>query len=403
MPLGYIYIIPAIIAMDKTNLSELIEKYVNGSATDEERQELLDWYHSFDHELVEWPIERGLDDKEEILDRVLSTLKNKYFSEKKTNRRFFQKRSFAYAAVLLFVFGIALFFYIQPNSPENAVALVESQSINDILPGTNKATLTLSDGAVIDLTDFEREEILLGDGITVLRNENGELIYADHNNQQGLKANKTVLYNTMVTPKGGQYQVLLADGSRVWLNAESSLYFPTEFVGKARKVVLTGEAYFEVAKNKNRPFIVSMGDMEIEVLGTQFNVKAYSDENNIFTTLVEGAVRINSGSSPVLLTPGERADFNRKDGEINVAAVDVEAGIAWKNGYFIFNNEDIKSIMLNLSRWYDVDVEYKGNMVNKEFTGRILRRSNISDVLRMLELTGTIKFEIEGRRIVVMP
>lgn len=390
--------------MDKTNLSEIIEKYVNGSATDEERQELLDWYRSFDHELVEWPIETGQEnDKEEILNRVLSTLKSKYFIEKKTNKRFFQKRGFAYAAISLFVLGITLFFYLSSNSSKNIEVWVENHSPNDILPGSNKATLTLSDGAVIDLGDLESEKILLGDGTTVLRNENGELIYADPDSQKGLKANRKVLYNTMVTPKGGQYQVLLADGSRVWLNAESSLYFPTEFVGKNRKVVLTGEAYFEVAKNKDMPFIVSMDNMEIEVLGTQFNVKAYADENKISTTLVEGAVRINSGAAPVLLTPGEQADFDRKDSEIRVATTDIQARTAWKNGYFIFDNEDIKSIMLNLSRWYDVDVEYRGDMINKEFTGRILRRSNISDVLRMLELTGTIKFQIEGRRIIVMP
>ncbi len=230
--------------MDKTNLADLIEKYVNGTATYNERQELLDWYRSFNHEMVRWPIETGQNDKKEILDRVWSTLKRNYFiekdimssvtsqtkmndplmiassplkvnyiDEKVVNKRF--RKRFAYAAISLFALGITLSFYIHQKLTKEVAVFVDSQPTNEILPGTNKATLTLSDGAVIDLTDLEREEILLGDGTTVLRNENGELIYAGHNSQ-GLKANKTILYNTMVTPKGGQYQVLLPDGSRVW-------------------------------------------------------------------------------------------------------------------------------------------------------------------------------------------
>lgn len=386
--------------MDKENISSLIEKYVTGSATDEERDELLSWYRSFDHDQVEWPIEDNHDDIQERLDRVLLNLKEKHFRSRSTAKN---GRRLAYAAMVLFVLGFAIFFYLYSGSFSNTKLLSGQQSVDAILPGGNKARLTLSDGAIIELNDEQTAEVLWDKGSSILKNDNGELVYTAYRESSASKEDNEIVYNTLETPKGGQYQVLLPDGSRVWLNAESSLYFPTDFVGTTRKVELRGEAYFEITKNADMPFVVSIEEIEIEVLGTQFNVKAYPDENNIYTTLVEGAVRVSSDNQHIVLKPGEYADYDRSIGYVQVGSADKEASIAWKNGYFIFNNEDIRSIMLMLSRWYDVDVEYKGQMEDKEFTGRITRRSQISEVLKMLELTGTINFETKGRRIVVMP
>jgi transmembrane sensor len=211
-----------------------------------------------------------------------------------------------------------------------------------------------------------------------------------------------VVYNTISTPRGGQYQLMLADGSKVWLNAASSLRFPASFVGKERKVELLGEAYFEVAKNAKMPFKVKVNGMEVEVLGTHFNINSYENESTIRTTLLEGSVKINKNNSSSLLKPGQQAQMN-KAGEIKIINdADVEEAIAWKEGKFQFDRADIHDIMRQLTRWYDVDVEYKGT-VSSHFGGTISRDVNLSQVLNMLHLTGEVKFQVEDRKVVVMP
>ncbi|MDO8994551.1 MAG: DUF4974 domain-containing protein, partial [Daejeonella sp.] len=211
-------------------------------------------------------------------------------------------------------------------------------------------------------------------------------------------------YNTLSTPMGGQYQLSLPDGSRVWLNSGSSIRFPTAFIGKERIIELKGEAFFDIRENKKMPFIVRTNNsMDIRVLGTQFNVMAYDDEKNINTTLLEGSVQILKESGTAFLEPGQAAILNKGTGKIKVAAADIEEAVAWKNGFFIFSNENIESIMRKVSRWYNVEVDYQGNLSNKDFVGTISRDKNISEILKMLELTGAVHFRIEGRRITVMP
>jgi ferric-dicitrate binding protein FerR (iron transport regulator) len=203
---------------------------------------------------------------------------------------------------------------------------------------------------------------------------------------------------------GGQYQLLLPDGSKVWLNSGSSIRFPTAFIGKERVVELKGEAFFDIKENKKMPFIVRTNNsMDIKVLGTQFNVMAYEDEKSINTTLLEGSVQILKETGSTYLEPGQAAVLNKGSGKIKVAPADIEDAVAWKNGYFIFSNENIESIMRKVSRWYNVEIEYQGNLNNKDFVGTISRDKNISELLKMLELTGAIHFRIEGRRVTVMP
>jgi len=211
-----------------------------------------------------------------------------------------------------------------------------------------------------------------------------------------------VAFNTISTPVGGQYTVVLPDGSKVWLNAASSLKFPTAFTGTERRVELTGEGYFEVAKNKHMPFKVNFNREEVEVLGTHFNISAYPDEAVTRTTLLEGSVRISKNNIKKILVPGQQAISSMQTGGFNIAEVNTDEAIAWKNGLFLFHNENIRSIMKKIARWYNVDVNYQGSFTNQEYGGRISQSKNLSEILKNLELTGTIHFKIEGRRVTVM-
>ncbi|MHB1179403.1 MAG: FecR family protein [Daejeonella sp.] len=326
------------------------------------------------------------------------------------------------AAVIFMVLTSGLYFYLnKPTGSQLATQKLHPKK-NDIAPGGNKAILTLSDGSKISLSDAANGEIAKQGGISITKTSNGQLIYSIANSQPTTHTSN-LIYNTIETPKGGQYQINLPDGSKVWLNAASSLRFPASFTGNERKVELSGEAYFEVAHitlpagSGAMPFKVTSGNQTIEVLGTHFNVSAYSDEPSIRTTLLEGSVRV-SLPSPLsgegldrnfskLIKPGQQSKVNET---IKVFNVDTEEAVAWKNGYFMFNNENIQSIMRKISRWYNVDIEYRGNISQKALWGSVSRFKNVSEVLDLIELTGSVHFKIvpgdnsgEERRIIVMP
>lgn len=295
------------------------------------------------------------------------------------------------AAVLVFV-SAGLYGWLQMGDwkPEPVIARQ-----NDVPPGTNKAVLHLADGTVVTLDSAGNQVIRQGG--TTINQQNGQLRY----NANDPNAT-TVSFNTLATPRGGQYSVTLPDGSKVWLNSASSLRFPTAFTGSERKVELTGEAYFEVAKNAKQPFKVALEDKTtIEVLGTHFNVNAYKDEPAISTTLLEGAVRLTNGKERITIKPGERAQLREGGTKFVIDRPDVDRVVAWKNGFFQFDGDNITMIMKQLSRWYDIEPVYAGNMNMKDYSGYISRNSNISEVLKMLELTNEIKFKVEGRKVTV--
>lgn len=306
----------------------------------------------------------------------------------------------AIAAMILAVLSLGLYFYRSPvGEPKQQI----SKYAADVKPGGNKAVLKLADGSEISLTDAENGTLSHQSGITITKTADGQVVYS----AAAVKMNSTnqINYNVISTPRGGQYQINLPDGTRVWMNAASSLKFPQAFTGlKERSVELTGEAYFEVAKNKQQPFKVHTGltsgerKQTIEVLGTHFNVNAYADEHTTRTTLLEGSIRLNNETT---LHPGEQAALSGR--RISVTRIDTEEAVAWKNGYFLLNNEDIYSIMRKISRWYNVEVVYSGKITDNTFIGTVSRSGNISEVLDILELTGTVHFKIEGRRITVMP
>ncbi|TZF83162.1 DUF4974 domain-containing protein [Pedobacter sp. BS3] len=302
-----------------------------------------------------------------------------------------------------------------------------ANTYRDIKPGGNRAMLTLSDGSVITL-DQQANGLIKQEYNARITKKDGQVLYQ----LNPAKSSVSVKYNTVTTPTGGEYQVVLPDGTKVWLNAMSSLRFPTSFPGKERIVELTGEAYFEVAKKveggkaegKRVPFIVKANGQQVEVLGTHFNINAYPDEEVIKTTLLEGSVKvsnlkplqknamgqvsnlksqISNLDDGVRLKPGQQSTYNPVSGNIALKNVDTDEAVAWKNGYFLFNDENIESIMRKIARWYDVDVQYSEGVSSKlTFNGSVSRFEKVSEVLKIMELTDVVHFKIEGRKIMVM-
>jgi ferric-dicitrate binding protein FerR (iron transport regulator) len=258
-------------------------------------------------------------------------------------------------------------------------------------PKSDKAVITLADGKIIavdSLTSYSQGSV------TVTRTADGRLVYS------GL--GKEVQFNTLTNPRGSKViDMTLADGSHIWLNAGSSITYPVAFTGNERRVSMTGEAYLEVAHNSAMPFTVSKGDVNVQVLGTKFNVNAYEDENDIKVTLLEGSVKVSKGNSSNVIKPGQQARVANDIKIIN--GVDLEQVMAWKNGTFYFNNTNIEVIMREAARWYNVEVSYEGNVKNEFFGGTVPRTENISQLIKALELTKTIKITVEGKKLIVRP
>jgi ferric-dicitrate binding protein FerR (iron transport regulator) len=297
----------------------------------------------------------------------------------------------AAAAIALIAAGI--FFYTQQKKPDGPGAAVAK---NNIVPGANRAFLTLSGGKRISLSDVADGKIAQEDGSSITKTADGQLVYS----ATGSGREKNSKQNTVSTPKGGKWRIHLPDGTAVWLNAASSITYPASFVGsKVRGVELKGEAYFEVTKDKAHPFIVKADNQEVEVLGTHFNVNSYADEASTKTTLLEGRIRITGAGQQKILKPGEQAILNGK--VLKIGAADIETAVAWKNDKFVFRGESIKEIMRVLVRWYNIDVEYRGAVTTEGFQGKIGMQKNITEVLQLLELTRAVHFKIEGRKIIV--
>lgn len=294
------------------------------------------------------------------------------------------------AASVLVLLSVGLLFYIAQNNK------TANPKLADVAPGGNKATLILANGKKIDLSGAVNGAIADETGIKVIKTAEGKIIYDLSNTTAA--ANEQ--YNTIETPMGGQYQVNLSDGTKVWLNAASSLRYPTHFSGKERKVELTGEGYFEVAHQKNMPFKVASAGQTVEVLGTHFNIMAYHDEPNVKTTLLQGSVKLYTGNQNTLLKPGEQA--LRTGNHIRISdEVDMEDVVAWKDGYFKFN-ESLEGIMSKISRWYGVEVVYETKTdPNLTYSGKISRGRNISAILKIIEFNGDVHFRIEGRKVFV--
>jgi transmembrane sensor len=393
--------------MTESRLEYLFNRYVNKNFSPEEKEEFMNLVSKPENEAIfksliqnvientgtetELPAEKA----NLILKNILQSHKVVIVPMKKRNTAFIPWMRVA-AAVFIIVIAGASYWLLQKSnrSGNNKMVSVTSKPL-PVLPGTDKALLTMADGRTVVL-DSLQSETLTDAGYTNIRKQGAMLIY----NSPTANEQNSITYNTLSTPRGGQYKVVLSDGTEVWLNAASSLRFPTAFTGNFREVELTGEAYFEVAKNKTKPFHVMVNGMRVNVLGTHFNVNAYTEEQAIKTSLLEGSVEVINGSFNNRIKPGEQAIVTSKNDVINIRTADMDAVVAWKNGLFEFEGADIATIMRQVARWYDVEIIYTGKVPLRRFEGKISRNAQLSEVLQILELSN-IKFRVEGKKIIV--
>ncbi|WGQ08879.1 FecR family protein [Pedobacter gandavensis] len=377
--------------MKKYKPEELIHNYLNGTASNEERIIVESWHIQDIKDSEYLPSKEHITDAHKrIWDKIDSRIhrdQRKVVSKKLRSR-------VAIAASLVLISSIVTYNYLKPLPKSSDHIIIQ----NDVLAGGNRAILTLNNGQRIILNQTSKELIAVQGGISI-RKSNGLLIYDLH--KKNSTYNSTSI-NRLETPRGGKYQILLPDGTKVWLNSASILTYPNSFKGSERKVSLKGEAYFEVARDKKRTFKVVCESQTIEVLGTHFNIKSYEDEYQTQTTLAKGKVKILKGLQYKILKPGQAAFTSKNSKTIQIESTDLEKDLAWKNNEFIFNGDDLMSIMREVSRWYDVKVIYKGDFNEQKYFGVVSRSKNISEVLKMLQLTGKINFKIEGRRITLM-
>jgi len=325
-----------------------------------------------------------------LRERMNSNSKQEEEQEEEIAKPLFNWRRIAAAASVLLVLGIGFYKYTQKTTAPTIVATEK----NIITPGTSGAILTLADGSQIVL-DSVANGVLANQNSTVVSKKDGTLVYSGGNANTAAK-------NSMITPRGRQYQLVLSDGTKVWLNASSSITFPTTFIHKERRVAITGEAYFEVAKDKNHPFIVTANDIEVKVLGTHFNINSYHEEKSTKTTLLEGSVLVSNKKEKSLLEPGQQATQSNT-GTLSVKKLEnLDEVMAWRKGLFYFSNTSLENVMQQISRWYDVNIVFEKGVPARSFDGEISRELNLDEVLKILE-TNNIHFKIEGKTIRVLP
>lgn len=385
--------------MDKQEIKVIIQKYLDGTASAEERAQLQEWYNHYavTKPRQDFPMDiwfRQQSTLEAILGKPAVEIDN-VANQSQGNKIPLWRYIGIAAAVVAIVFGVWLFY----TSRYNEAGQRGIKYANDIAPGKAGATLTLANGRKISLSAAVNGILAKESGVLISKDSNGDLQYEIQQLPQSPEKDASS-FNTLSTANGETYQVKLPDGTRIWLNSASALKYPSSFASlRSRNIELTGEAYFEVAKDKRRPFIVKTDQQQVKVWGTHFNISSYVDDDTK-TTLLEGSVSVLIGSKPRFLKPGEQSVL--KDGTIKIAEVDTDEAIAWKNGYFNFNHEALESIMNKISRWYDVKIEYENQELKAQvFSGTISRFKSVSLVLDKLELTNAVTFKISGKKITV--
>jgi len=370
----------------------LYEKCMQGECTQEEKKKLDEYQDEFSLDDVHWD-EVRLGNEQQIIGGIYSRLQ-KSITDQHPEKMQWYKLPLA-AAIALIAVGLGVYLYFNASSDSTKL---HTQVTAKIVAGSNKAILTLSGGKQIALTDADNGELVTEGNTRITKTADGKIVYEPSTAQDS----KAVVYNTVSTPKGGQFQVVLPDGSQIWLNAMSSITYPSSFSGKERLVQLKGEAYFEIAKNPEKPFKVDVaGQQKIEVLGTHFNVEAYIDDHEIKTTLLEGSVKLGARNKQIRLKPGQIAIDDLKT-DLIVKQADLEEVMAWKNGLFVLNDVNLKDVMKKASRWYDVDVEYQGNIANKKLWGTVSRYKDLTELLDNIAITSSLRYKIEGRRVILM-
>jgi ferric-dicitrate binding protein FerR (iron transport regulator) len=384
--------------MDNIRLQELLQRLRNHALNDNEMEELNDWYHQLTGgrtDFEAWVKEEG--GEQGLRTHLYKNFNRKLEKSTRINRQKMLWYRVAAILVIAFTGGILL---LRANKQaavhKNVVAMAAKKA--PIMPGTNKATLILANGSSIALGDAT-DSTMAQAGVNIKKVGKGKLVYSTTG---AANTPAAIAYNTVITPRAGQYQLVLQDGTKVWLNADSRLRYPVQFSGNERRVELEGEAYFEVVHNDAMPFKVVTGEVITTDLGTHFNIKAYNDDDKIATTLLQGSVNVNDQltGQTKLLIPGKQARITKGNGVINIANAPIEEVVAWKNGYFIFDNEDIRSVMKLISRWYDVDVTYHLSK-NVHVGGTFSKAENLDHLLKSFELIGNIHCDLKERRIIV--
>ncbi|MGJ1432540.1 FecR family protein [Sphingobacterium spiritivorum] len=379
--------------LSKEQYIQLYEKYTSGSCSKEELQQLETYKDNFQFVDIPWD-KTIMGDADEVKNRIYKRLLSEMNENSKTRySNYFWLKSAVAAAVILIIMGAV--WMMQKNS--EPVRSASTLTKNSITPGGDKAILILEDGTQVDLENTVSGEINENGKFVATKVGNGKLEYNDGD----VKTTSAVSYHTLRTPKGGQFQLRLPDGTMAWLNAASSIRYPTAFVRSERKVEISGEVYFEVKKQNGKHFVVQVDDQKITVLGTRFNVFAYSDESFAQTSLIEGKVQVEIKGKQLVLKPGLSSVYNKSTDKTEIKNFDPDEALAWQQGYFNFNAEHIESVMRKISRWYDVEVVYEGDMEGKVFSGTLSRFSNVQDILEIMTLTGEVKFKVKGRKIYV--
>lgn len=378
--------------MTKEQLGILIRKYLSGTATADETEKVEQWYQDYGHNLEVYVGNEEEASEQELHDKILNRLRTTLHGAPKAIVTPMWKK-LAAAASIAVVLAAGGWYFIQNRSTDKTQVARQTE----VSPGFEQAILTTSDGSKIELGSNSQQPINEKNGV-VISNDGHQLTYASSS------TGNTVFFNTLEVPRKGVYSLELADGTKVWLNSLSSLTYPTSFPGRERRVSIKGEAYFEIAKNPRQPFIVDVeGGQAIEVLGTRFNVNAYTNEQQISTTLLEGAVRVKAGDQLQKLSPGQEAQFSLSNKKLHVRSnADANDVISWKNGFFVCNGKDLQAILRQVTRWYDIDVAYQGEIRPESFVGTISRNMNLSELLEVLEITG-VHFSLQGKTLTVLP
>lgn len=394
------------------SITLLFRKFLQNRCSPEELNRLY-YYFDIDEnedllkEIILEELDRDLDSEEspaqaqhlaDLFDRISEKAQISEEQQTLKKRRWFGRRASVAAAAIVFVTMLTAISYWQiTNTTQPKIA--EESVVSYPKPGTDKAILTLFNGKEIILTDAKQDQILAGSGITISNNTEGLVVYQV--DQSTLAKDSGAQLNTIRTPRGGQYQIVLADGTKVWLNASSSLIFPSHFSGDKRGVKLEGEAYFEVAHDAAKPFLVQTAESEVEVLGTSFNVMAYPEEQKNEITLLTGSVNVKKGKEARRLIPGQQAEIQRKETGIRVGVVDIEPIIAWKNGVFLFDQSELPQVMRQIGRWYDAEVAYEKEIPDVKLTGMVSRDDSLAVLLDILERAGGVSFDVQKNKIMV--
>jgi ferric-dicitrate binding protein FerR (iron transport regulator) len=369
--------------MERKDIKEILLKVSTNTATPEEEQIAKYWLHYFQEKNTPVLTPDELEAESEAIYQSLMAGKVKSL----------WPRIVAAASIILCLsFGGYFLLHKQPTQR------IAQNKVQDIEPGGNKAILTLSNGQKVSLTDAKNGNIAQQSGTQITKAQNGQVVYLA---TKGVNATE-VAYNTISTPRGGEWKLTLPDGSHVWLNAASSIIFPTAFRGNNRTVKITGEVYFEVVHNAAKPFRVTTKDMTVEDIGTHFNINAYNDESSTRTTLIEGSVKVSNITGSATLMPGQQAVVAQNNNTIIVKQSDTDGAIAWKNGLFHFDRADIQTVMREFARWYNVDVQYKGDIPVRAISGNINRNSKASVALQILNILN-VHFQIQGKKIIIQP